>query len=142
MGRWPPGGARPRRLRGHELIPKALQALAAQGYPGIKEIEVYVPRTGLGLAMGKERLTKLGAYKASEFYHRESSMSPAGYRDVSLLSNGRINIGSGSYSVSEFAQQVLNHEGLGNKGNWNFGEPFSIAGMEAFVDGLRNLASS
>lgn len=79
-----------------ELIPQALQTLAARGYPGIKEIEVYVPRAGLGRALGKERLTKMGAYKVSEFYRRESSMSPAGYRDVSLLSNGRINIGSGS----------------------------------------------
>lgn len=129
-------------IAANELIPKALQALAARGYPGISEIQVYVPRTGIGLVMGKERLVKIGAYKVSEFYRRESSMSPAGSRDVSLLSNGRINIGSGSYSVSEFVQQVLNHEGLGSKGNWNFGEPFSVAGMEALVEGLRKLAST
>jgi hypothetical protein len=121
------------------LIPQVLGLLAARGYPGIEEVNVYVPRTGISRVLGAERLAQMGAYRVSEYYDDESAMRPAGVSSVRLLSNGRMNIGPDSHSVAEFVQQVLNHEGLGDKGLWNLGEPYSHAGLENFVAELRKL---
>jgi hypothetical protein len=127
--------------RAEALIPRVLDALAARDYAGIEQIDVYVPRSGLGRMLGRDRLAAVGAYGISSYSYRESSSRPAGTDYVRLLSSRRIAVGSGSRSVSQFEQAVLNHEGLGQPGNWNLSGPFSKRGLSDFVRELEALAA-
>jgi hypothetical protein len=122
------------------LIPTVLATLANDDYRGVEQIEVYVPRRGPGRIFEKDRLVKAGAYRNSSYEVRESTLRTAGTAQVRLLSSGRIVVGSGSNSVAEFVQKVLNHEGLGRPGLWTSGEPYSINGLTKFVESLRAIA--
>lgn len=125
--------------RSEELIPQVLNVLAERGYPDIQEIDVYVPRSGLGRLLGQDRLTKAGAYRVAPYSYGESHSRPAGTDYVRLLPSGRIVVGTGSHSLSEYVQQVLNSEGLGEPGRGNDLEAFSLRGLSRFVDGLADL---
>jgi hypothetical protein len=121
------------------LIPTVLDRLAAQGYPGIEEITVQVPRTGLGRLLGATRETKAGAYPLSSYSYGESHSRPAGTDHIRLLSSGRLAVGSGSYSVGEFVQEVMNHAGIGVSGRGNDLAAFSVSSLDLMVEELMAL---
>jgi hypothetical protein len=127
--------------RAEPLIPAVLERLAADDYPGIEDVEAYVPRDGLLRFVGKVRLTRAGAYKVFEYSYLESHARPAGRGWVRLLSDGHLVVGRDAYSVPQFVAEVIDREGLGPQGTYATFEPFSLAGLTKLVDALSRLAA-
>ena len=127
--------------RADSLIPAVLERLAADDYPGIEDVEAYVPRDGLLRFIGKVRLLRAGAYKVFEYSYLESHARPAGRGWVRLLSDGNLVVGSGGYSVTQFVAEVMEREGLGPSATYATFEPFSLAGLKMLVDALTRMAA-
>lgn len=121
------------------LIPKVLDELAARGYPGVEEITVQVPRALLGRLLGPTRETRAGAYPLNAYSYGESHSRPAGTDHIRLLSSGRLVVGTASYSVSEFVQQVMNRAGVGEPGRGNDLSAFSTSSLGLMVEELEAL---
>lgn len=124
------------------LIPRVLDELARRGYPDIEEITVQVPREGLGRLLGATHETKAGAYPLISYSYGESHSRPAGTTYIRLLSSGRFVVGSASYSVSEFVQQVMNAAGVGEPGRGNPLAAFYGSSLRRLVTKLESLLES
>jgi hypothetical protein len=110
--------------RAEIAIPEALEALARAGHPDIEEVNVYVPGR-----RKRSKLQTLGAYKTPVTFEVNEHV----YRNVYLVSNGRIMIGSGSESPQTYAERVAEVVGVDGTVRRSYSDCYTIEGFEKIV---------
>jgi len=122
------------------LIPRVLARLESLDYPGIEQVDVVRSYRGIRRLWTRDVTVKVGAYRVSRYAFARSDWPLAGTDYVRLLSNGRICVGVTSYTLREFIERVLGHEGLLQSGCVPPKTPFTEAALKDFVSGLQVLA--
>ncbi len=91
-------------VRAERAVERLLRERATRNYAGIEQINVHLPRSPLGrMIMGRERYAKVGAYKTSV----SVEVAERVFKTYFVLSNGRLALGTGSFTVSDLGNRVL-----------------------------------
>lgn len=122
------------------LIPRVLARLESLDYRGIEQVDVVRTYRGFRRLWRGSATVKVGAYRASRYAFARSDWPLAGTDYVRLLSSGRVCVGVTSYTLEEFIERVLGHEGLLQSGSVPPKTPFTEAALKDFVSGLQVLA--
>ncbi len=123
------------------LIPRVLARLESLDYPGIEQVDVVRSYRGIRRLWTRDVTVKVGAYRVSRYAFARSDWPLAGTDYVRLLSSGRICVGVTSYTVPEFIERVLAHEGLLQSASVPPKTPFTAADLKDFVSGLQSMAA-
>ncbi len=122
------------------LIPRVLARLESLDYPGIEQVDVVRSYRGFRRLWKRDATLKVGAYRISRYAFARSDWPLAGTEHMRLLSSGRVCVGVTSYTLPEFIERVLDHEGVLQSGSVPPKTPFTEADLKNFVSGLQSLA--